>query len=71
MFLIGWNAEIFIFLALSVSWQIYAIYHKKYLINPLPDDKILAFPNLKAFADDKLNIAPIIDFLSFIGKKTW
>ena len=26
------------------------------LINPLPDDKILGVPKLKAFADDKLNV---------------
>ena len=26
------------------------------IINPLPDDKILDLPKLKAFADDKLNV---------------
>ena len=26
-------------------------------VNPLSDDKILGFPKLKAFADDKLNVA--------------
>ena len=25
-------------------------------INPLPDDKILGFPKLKVFSDDKLNV---------------
>ena len=25
-------------------------------VNPLPDEKILALPKLKAFADDKLNV---------------
>ena len=25
-------------------------------VNPLPDDKILGLPKLKAFADDKLNV---------------
>ena len=25
------------------------------MVNPLPDDKILGLPKLKAFADDKLN----------------
>ena len=28
----------------------------KCLFNPLPDDKILGLPKLKAFADDKLNV---------------
>ena len=27
-----------------------------YIINPLPDDKILGLPKLKASADDKLNV---------------
>ena len=31
-----------------MAWRIY--------INPLPDDKILDLPKLKAFADDKLNV---------------
>ena len=26
------------------------------VINPLPDDKILGLPKLKAFADEKLNV---------------
>ena len=25
-------------------------------LNPVPDDKILSLPELKAFADDKLNV---------------
>ena len=29
---------------------------KKFILNPLPDDKILGLPKLKAFADDKLNV---------------
>ena len=29
---------------------------KCWLLNPLPDDKIVGLPKLKAFADDKLNV---------------
>ena len=28
--------------------------------NPLPDDKIVGFPKLKTFADNKLNVTPNI-----------
>ena len=33
------------------------------LFNPLPDDQILALSNLKAFADNKVNITPCIKFV--------
>ena len=34
-----------------------------YLFNPLPDDKILDWSKLKAFADDKLNLAEKLKFI--------
>ena len=33
---------------------------RSWVINPLPDDKILDFTKLKAFADDKLNVAKMM-----------
>ena len=32
-------------------------------INPLPDNKILGLPKLKAFADDKLNVTQNINIV--------
>ena len=32
-------------------------------LNPLPDDKILDWSKLKAFADDKINVAEKLDFV--------
>ena len=32
-------------------------------LNPLPDDKILDWSKLKAFADDKINVAENLDFV--------
>ena len=32
-----------------------------YTFNPIPDDKILGFPKLKAFADDKLNVTKNVE----------
>ena len=42
--------------------------------NPLPDDKILVLPKLKAFAYDKLNVAQDIKVVfhrieNFVGKE--
>ena len=34
------------------------------VINPVPDDKILGLPKLKAFADDKLNVTQNIKVVS-------
>ena len=31
-----------------------------YIINPLPDDKVLEGTNLRAFAEDKLNVTKIM-----------
>ena len=31
-----------------------------YIINPLPDDKILEGTNLRAFAEDKLNVTKVM-----------
>ena len=40
------------------------------LFNPLPNDKILDMTKLKAFADDKLNVAKMTIFLFVVkGKK--
>ena len=33
---------------------------RKYSVNPLPDGKILGFPKLKAFADDKSHVTQSI-----------
>ena len=30
------------------------------MLNPLPDDKILGLPTLKAFEDDKLNVTQVV-----------
>ena len=51
----------------SVLWVIpfYACLYMA-LLNPLLDNRILGFPKLKAFADDKLNVTQGIK-LSFIG----
>ena len=39
--------------------------------NPLPNDKVLDMTKLKAFADDKLNIAKMTDPLVIEKKTLW
>ena len=51
-----------------INWYLYIYWYKdenhdKLSINPLPNDKILDLTKLKAFADNKLNVAKIIIFL--------
>ena len=41
---------------ISHDWKIFAIFFT-IMLNPLPNDKILELTKLKAFADDKLDIA--------------
>ena len=41
--------------------------HFACLVNPLPDDKILDWSKLKAFADDKLNVKMIISVSDRVG----
>ena len=38
-------------------FQKYCSYFSKVCFNPIPDDKLLGFPKLKASADDKSNVA--------------
>ena len=41
-----------------------------WFVNPLPDDKILGLPKLKAFADDKLNVTQNVKGgLQILGRK--
>ena len=44
------------------------------ILNPLPDDKILGLPKLKAFADDKLDVTQDIKVVfqrieNIVGKR--
>ena len=41
-----------------------SFYHTILTFNPLPDDKILGLPKLKAFADDKLNVTQNVKVVS-------
>ena len=38
-------------------------YNLKHLVNPFPNDRILDMTKLKAFADDKLNVAKMMNHL--------
>ena len=39
------------------------------MVNPLPNDKILDFSKLKAFADDKINVTKELKFGMGKGRK--